>query len=60
MRILVVEDEKKIAVSILILTVRDAVKDKVAGLDAGANDYLIKPFAFEEFLARGRGYILKG
>jgi heavy metal response regulator len=46
--------EEKINVPILILTVRDSVKDKVTGLDAGANDYLTKPFAFEELLARCR------
>ncbi len=39
---------------ILMLTARDAVSDKVAGLDAGADDYLTKPFAFEELLARIR------
>ena len=37
---------------VLILTARDAVEDRVAGLDAGADDYLVKPFAFEELLAR--------
>jgi len=37
---------------VLILTARDAVEDRVAGLNAGADDYLIKPFAFEELLAR--------
>ncbi len=42
---------------ILILTARDAVKDKVMGLDAGADDYLTKPFAFEEFLARVRSLL---
>ncbi|MFT6550363.1 MAG: two-component system OmpR family response regulator/two-component system response regulator QseB [Zhongshania marina] len=41
-------------VPILILTARDALTDKVAGLDAGADDYLTKPFAFEELLARIR------
>jgi DNA-binding response OmpR family regulator len=41
-------------VPILILTARDTVADRVAGLDAGADDYLIKPFAFEELAARIR------
>jgi two-component system copper resistance phosphate regulon response regulator CusR len=39
---------------VLILTARDAVSDRVRGLDAGADDYLCKPFAFEELLARVR------
>ncbi|MFA6597989.1 MAG: response regulator transcription factor [Ignavibacteriaceae bacterium] len=46
--------EKKITTPILLLTVKDSVKDKVTGLDAGADDYLTKPFAFEELLARVR------
>src|SRR5207244_9269357 len=39
---------------VLILTARDAVEDRVIGLDAGADDYLVKPFAFAELLARLR------
>lgn len=39
---------------ILIITARDAIEDRVAGLDTGADDYLIKPFSFEELLARLR------
>jgi DNA-binding response OmpR family regulator len=41
-------------VPVLFLTAKDAVADRVAGLDAGANDYLVKPFAFDELLARLR------
>ena len=39
---------------VLMLTARDAVQDRVAGLDSGADDYLVKPFAFDELLARLR------
>jgi two-component system copper resistance phosphate regulon response regulator CusR len=42
---------------ILILSARDAVEDRVRGLDEGANDYLVKPFAFAEFLARLRALL---
>ena len=42
------------AVPILMLTARDAISDRVGGLDAGADDYLVKPFAFEELAARLR------
>jgi two-component system copper resistance phosphate regulon response regulator CusR len=45
---------------VLILTARDAVADKVAGLDLGADDYLTKPFAFEELLARVRALLRRG
>jgi len=44
-------------VPILILTARDAVPDRVAGLDAGADDYLVKPFAFAELAARLRALV---
>lgn len=44
-------------VPILMLTAKDDVQDRVAGLDAGADDYLIKPFAFEELLARVRALL---
>ena len=42
---------------VLVLTARDAVPDRVAGLDAGADDYVVKPFALEELLARVRALI---
>jgi len=42
---------------ILMLTARDSVEDRVAGLDAGADDYLVKPFAFAELLARIRALL---
>src|SRR5947209_1720310 len=44
-------------VPILMLTARDAVRDRVAGLDAGADDYLVKPFDFDELLARVRALL---
>ncbi len=43
---------QKIDVPILMLTARDSVADRVAGLEAGADDYLVKPFAFDELVAR--------
>ncbi len=45
---------------ILLLTARDAVDDRVAGLDAGADDYLVKPFALDELLARLRAITRRG
>jgi DNA-binding response OmpR family regulator len=45
---------------VLILTARDAVEDRVQGLDGGADDYLIKPFAFPELLARVRVLLRRG
>lgn len=47
-------------VPVILLTARDAVTDKVSGLDAGANDYLTKPFAIEELLARIRAALRTG
>ena len=44
---------------VLFLTARDAVSDRVAGLDLGANDYLIKPFSFDELMARIRAMTRK-
>ena len=46
-------------VPVLLLTARDSVSDRVTGLDAGADDYLVKPFAFEELLARIRAMLRK-
>jgi heavy metal response regulator len=51
--------EEKITAPVLMLTAKDSVKDKVTGLDAGADDYLTKPFAFEELLARIRSLLRK-
>lgn len=45
---------------ILMLTARDAIEDRIRGLDAGADDYLVKPFAFGELLARLRALIRRG
>ena len=49
--------QKKVATPVLLLTVRSAIEDRVIGLDTGADDYLTKPFAFDEFLARVRALL---
>jgi two-component system copper resistance phosphate regulon response regulator CusR len=48
------------AVPVLVLTARDAIEDRVTGLDAGADDYLVKPFALAELLARLRVLLRRG
>ena len=45
---------------VLVLTARDTVQDRIIGLDSGADDYLIKPFAFAELLARIRALVRRG
>jgi len=52
--------EQNIKVPVLILSARDSVEDKVTGLDMGADDYLTKPFAFSELLARVRALLRRG
>ena len=49
-----------IGTPVLLLTARDTLEDRVAGLNSGADDYLIKPFAFEELLARVRALLRRG
>lgn len=51
------EAEARPPLPIIMLTARDAVPDRIAGLDAGADDYLVKPFAFDELLARVRAQL---
>jgi DNA-binding response OmpR family regulator len=51
---------KMIKTLVIVLTARDSVRDRVVGLDAGADDYLVKPFAFAELLARIRALARRG
>ena len=51
---------RDLATPVFILTARDAVEDRVLGLDAGADDYLVKPFTFPELLARIRALLRRG
>jgi two-component system response regulator MprA len=51
---------RRLALPVLLLTARDGIEDRVAGLDAGADDYLVKPFAAEELLARVRALLRRG
>ena len=48
---------RKVTTPVLLLTVRATIEDKVLGLDAGADDYLTKPFAFQELVARVRALL---
>jgi len=52
--------EKKVSTPIILLTAKDSVEDKVTGLNKGADDYLTKPFAFSELLARVRSLLRRG
>jgi DNA-binding response OmpR family regulator len=52
--------QRRITTPVLVLTARDSIADKVRGLDLGADDYLTKPFAFDEFLARVRALLRRG
>lgn len=51
---------RQVVTPVLMLTARDTVEDRVTGLDAGADDYLVKPFAFPELLARIRAIVRRG
>src|SRR5499433_149303 len=51
---------KGVKTPVLVLTARDSLQDRVAGLDSGADDYLVKPFAFAELLARIRALLRRG
>jgi DNA-binding response OmpR family regulator len=52
--------ERGLKTPVLVLTARDTLQDRVIGLDAGADDYLVKPFAFAELLARIRALVRRG
>jgi DNA-binding response OmpR family regulator len=58
--VLIALRKRGMRIPVLVLTAKDAVEDRVAGLDAGADDYLVKPFAFPELSARIRALLRRG
>jgi DNA-binding response OmpR family regulator len=60
LQILTTLRSKGVKTPVLVLTARDSLQDRVAGLDSGADDYLVKPFAFAELLARIRALMRRG
>src|SRR6187397_630625 len=52
--------QRGVKTPVLVLTARDSLQDRVTGLDAGADDYLVKPFAFAELVARIRALVRRG
>ncbi|HZM96518.1 MAG TPA: response regulator transcription factor [Vicinamibacterales bacterium] len=52
--------QRRMETPVLVLTARDSLQDRVTGLDAGADDYVVKPFAFAELLARIRALVRRG
>jgi two-component system copper resistance phosphate regulon response regulator CusR len=60
LQILTTQRSKGVKTPVLVLTARDTLQDRVAGLDSGADDYLVKPFAFAELLARIRALMRRG
>ena len=60
LEVLITLRKRGLQTPVLILTAKDTVEDRVIGLDAGADDYLVKPFAFPELLARIRALIRRG
>src|SRR5579863_8380678 len=60
LEILAAMRQRGVKTTVLLLTARDSVQDRVVGLDTGADDYLVKPFAFPELLARVRALSRRG
>ncbi|HEY7389740.1 MAG TPA: response regulator transcription factor, partial [Bryobacteraceae bacterium] len=60
LEVLSIMRHRGIELPVLLLTAKDAVEDRVSGLDAGADDYLVKPFAFAELSARVRALLRRG